>query len=711
MDSSIPSQATPMDEAQPIDPSELGTFITDVNIAKHLTDEELTTIGYDCKQGFESDHQSRSEWEECIDEWTKLAMQHRETKNYPWPNASNIKYPILSTASMQFNARAYPSLVPADGKVVKGKVVGKDPEGTEGDKADRVATYMSWQFMHEMECWDEDMDRLLMMLPILGTMFKKTYWCADDKMIKSELVLPKNLVVNNWAQSIEKAERVSEIIEMSERVLLERQRSKSFLDVDLGQPVAESRDEHNNNPRVDETTPYILIEQHTFLDLDHDGYKEPYIVTFHKHTGKVLRIFARFEEDGIQFSDGSGSQSDDGSQGSGKQVVKITPVQYYTKYSFVPNPNGSFYDIGFGVLLGPINEAVNSVINQLVDAGTLSNMQSGFIGKGLRIKVGDARFQPGEWKPVASTGQDLKSQIVPLPAKEPSNVLFELMGSLITSGKELASVAEIFVGKMPGQNTPATTTMATIEQGMKVFTAVYKRVYRAMDKEFKKVYKLNGVYLEKDTANVLSGGTMQPEDFQQDYNICPGADPTAMSSTEKLMKAQGLMEMLPNFGPMMNPVEVLERILIAQDQPNWQKLVSAQVLQTGQPPPPQPDPKVQAIQAKAQTDQQKVQLDAQMMQFKAQLEQRDQQFQQQMEGQKQAQEMQFQQVMAAIKAHGLEMEARAKVASTIMQAHAQAQVHEQSMTQNAEMHKEKLTQARQISASQQKTSGPGGSKK
>ena len=422
-------------------------FITAVNIADHLTDEQLAQIGNECKTGFDLDLASREEWEQDLDSWTMLAMQIRERKSFPWANASNIKYPLLSIASMQFNARAYPSLIPADGKIVKGKIIGNDPDGSKGDKATRVAEYMSYQFMHEMDGWDEEMDKLLMMLPIVGTVFKKTYWDGGIKTIKSTLVLPKNLVVNNSALSLETAERASEMIELSPRLLEERKRQEVFLNVDLGSPIAK-------NSVSDETTPYNLIEQHTYLDLDEDGYREPYIVTFQKETGKVVRITARYEQDGITLDDK-------------KKVVRIEPTQYYTKYSFVPNPDGSFYDVGFGVLLGPLNESVNTLINQLVDAGTLSNMQSGFIGKGLRIKMGENKFQPGEWKPVASTGSDLKNQIVPLPAKEPSSVLFQLMGSLITSGKELASVAEIFVGKMPGQNTPATTTMATIEQGMK----------------------------------------------------------------------------------------------------------------------------------------------------------------------------------------------------------------------------------------------------
>lgn len=687
---------TPTDEMplQDTNKSKLGLFVNEVNIAESLDDDELVKIGQTCKQGFDVDYRSRDLWEKDIDAWTKLAMQIREPKSFPWPNASNVKYPILSTASMQFNARAYPSLIPSDGKVVKGKVLGKDPDGKKGDKADRVATYMSYQFMHEFVGWDEDMDRLLMMLPIVGTMFKKTYWCGPEKSIKSELVLPKNLIVNNWAKSLETAERTSEVLEMSQRVLKEHQLSGQYLDIELGEPTHENKDDSIS--LIDDTTPYKLIEQHTFLDLDEDDYSEPYIVTFHKETGKVLRIVARYTDKDITMN--------------GNKVIRIEPNQFYTKFSFVPNPDGSFYDIGFGVLLGPLNEAVNTLVNQMVDAGTLSNMQGGFIGKGLRLRAGQEKFQPGEWKPVPSTGDDLRKQIVPLPAKEPSNVLLQLMGNLVTATKELASVAEIFVGKMPGQNTPATTTMATIEQGMKVFTAVYKRIYRALDKEFKKVYKLNGDYLNPQTYASVLDIPVGPDDFDaQNYDVCPGADPTAVSQTEKLLKAQGLMELLPSGA--LDPIEVIKRILQAQEQPNWESLFSKEVQQSGQLQP-KPDPKMQELQMKSQMDQQKFAAEQQKNAQDQALQERDQQFQHMMSAQKQNQDARHTQVITAIEAasklHADQAAVQGQAMKAAQQATQNAQQHGQQMVMNQQTHNQKLQQLKETSQlSQNKTSSPG----
>jgi chaperonin GroES len=668
----------------------LGVLLEAVNIAKELDQDLLNKIGNEAFEGFTHDLQSREEWDRHIDEWIKLAKQTIEPKTYPWPRASNVKYPLLSTAAMQFAARAYPSLVPANGRVVNAKAIGKDPTGQKSQVAEAVSLYMSWQLLREMDGWEEEMDKLLIMLPIVGTMFKKTYWDPMNEKNCSKLVLPKNLVVNYWAKSLKDAERISEILEMSPRKVKERQQSKLWLDVDLGEaPQPETK--KPNSPSVqDETTPYTIIEQHTFLDLDEDGYKEPYIVTFHKESKKVLRIAARFDETTI-------SIADDGS------LRKIEPIQYYTKFGFIPNPDGGFYDIGFGVLLGPINESVNTLINQLVDAGALNNLQSGFLGKGLRLRMGETRFQPGEWKVVNSTGDDLKKQIVPMPSKEPSNVLFQLMGALITSGKELASVAEIFVGKTPGQNTPATTTMATIEQGMKVFTAVYKRIYRALNEEFEKLARLNYLYVNPATYVDVVDMEVNPTDFDLKLNnIFPGADPTAVSQTEKLLKAQGLMELLPS--GVLDPVKVVMRILDAQEQPNWEELLNPQVAQTGQLPPPPPDPKLLEMQMKGQMEQQKIQMQSQAQQQKMELEARDKAVQLAMKQREHAQEMQHKVQMANIQA------AEAVHKQRIFSAEAQAEMN-QKLIHSEEEHQVKLRQQKETSAQKAKEAKKGVTKK
>ncbi len=674
---SMPAESTPTDAQAGQDTKSLRVLLESVNIAEKLDKEQLEKISQQVSEGYEYDLQTRSDWEKNIDLWTDLALQVKEQKNWPWQGASNVKYPLLSTAAMQFNARSYPSLVPSTGQVVKAEVIGKDPSGEKLGQAQRISTFMSYQLLHEMDGWEEDMDKLLIMLPIVGTLFKKTYYNSTLKHNISELVLPKDLVVNYWAKSLESAERVSQRLLLNKRQIKERQLQGLYLeDVELGDPVLLTPEKTNAIVKQDNTLPYEIVEQHTYYDMDDDGYSEPYVITFERSSKKILRIAARFDESTI-------FTNEDG------ELQKIDPIQYFTKFSFIPNPDGGFYDIGFGLLLSPINESVNTLINQLIDSGTLNNLQGGFLGKGLKLKLGEQRWTPGEWKTLNTTADDLRKQILPLPTKEPSNVLFELMGTLITSGKELASVAEIFVGKMPGQNTPATTTMATIEQGMKVFTAVYKRIFRSLKEEYKKLFKLNSIYLDPAKYASVMDIQVLPEDFDvASYNVCPSADPATPTQTERLMKAQGLLELLP-LGTL-DPLEVTKRVLEAQEQPSFEQLFHPSIKQTGQFQPP-PDPKLQEMEMKGQMEERKAALKEQEMAFKSELAARDQQFKQAMESQRMAQDMQYKameaKLDAAINIHKqriFEASERAKTQQTLVQ---NEQTHIQNMRQKEEQSK------------------------
>jgi len=640
---------------------QLEKYIESTNIARELDEDTLKKIGDDVVRGFDVDIQSRSEWERNVDNWIDLAKLVSEKKTYPWPGAANIKYPLLATAAMQFAARAYPSLIPSNNNVVKCRVVGSDPDGQKADRAKRISKYMSYQVMDEMPDWEEEMDKLLITLPIVGTCFKKTYWDSERSVNCSKLIPPKQLVINYWAKSVEDAERITEWFPLSERKLKEKQLADLYLDITLQEPSAiyEPGQKIGTSdlrvPEEDETTPYYILEQHTYLDLDKDGYAEPYIVTVEYGSKKVLRIVARYTANGIVLNEDN-------------KLCRIEPVEYYTKFPFIPNPDGSIYDLGFGRLLCPINESVNTLLNLLVDSGALSNLQAGFIGKGLKIKMGSENFRPGEWKAVNAIGDDLKKQIFPLPVREPSEVLFKLLDLLVKSGKELASVAEIFVGKMPGQNTPATTTMATIEQGMKVFTAVYKRVFRAMSKEFRKIYKLNRDYANPEEYIDVIDEQIQQSDFEGPENdIIPAADPQAATSTEKQAKVESLLQLM-GLGTL-DPNEVTKRALEAQEQPNIEALFRKE--------PPAPDPKVQAIQMKAQLDQQKGQNDIQIAQMKAQMEQASKE-----------QELIYEQRIKELELKFKAMEAMLKMRASQAEANAsmqqQAQQHSLNMaTQHA----------------------------
>jgi chaperonin GroES len=402
----------------------------------------------------------------------------------------------------------------------------------------------------------------------------------------SELVLPKDLVVNYHAKSLEKASRKTHLLWLTPTEIKERQQSGIYieLDTDLGPGTVAQKSagvqDKTQPPSNDDEAPRCILEQHTRLDLDEDGYKEPYVVTVDLETRQPLRIFPRFRKQDVHLK-----------VDNPNKIAFIKATEYFTKYDFLPNPDGGFYGVGFGLLLGSLNESANSLINMLLDSGALNNLQAGFLSKGLRVgKSGPIKLGPGEWMWVNNTGDDLKKGIFPLPTKEPSNVLFQLLGTIVQSGKELASIAEIFTGKMPGQNTPASTTMATIEQGLKVFTSIYKRIYRSLGKEFEKLFELNSIYLdtgeikftyEKD--GVVTDETISAQLYQSaKVKIVPAADPNMVSETQKLIKFQGLLELM-QFGTM-NPQEVTKRGLEMQGQTGISKLMEA-------PPPPE-DPKI-----------------------------------------------------------------------------------------------------------------------
>ena len=688
----------PLDQGVTEEQLNIDRLLETTNIAEHLSEDKLKEIGTKVIEGYKLDKESKRKWDDDVDAWIKLAAQIKENRTWPWPRASNVKYPLLSTAAMQFAARAYPALVPADGKVVQMKVVGSDPMGQKANLADKLAKHMNFQLLEDMPDWEEEMDKLLIQLPVIGCLFKKTYFDDVVKSSRSCLLGPKDLIVNYWARSLEDASRVTEVLQMTKNDIATMKAAGLYLDVDLGDPspLATLRPTTfdvvgNVQPATpDDTTPYILLEQHRYEDLDDDGYAEPYIVTVDEAQGRVLRIVARWDSDGI-------------SKNAKGDVVCIKPVGYFTKFGFLPNPDGGFYDIGFGHLLGPLNEAANSIINQLVDAGTLSNLQSGFMGKGLRTKQGETRLAPGEWRHVNATGDDLRKQIVPLPANEPSDVLFKLLGLVIESTEKLASVAEIFVGKMPGQNTPATTTMATIEQGMKVFTAIYKRVYRSLTKEYKKIFRLNSIYEEniKKALHVLDEPIVRTDYDEKAYNVCPTADPTAVSSTQKLLKAQGLMELL-QLGTL-NPIEVTKRILDAQEQPNPEAL-----LRQGPPPP---DPKTQQIQMQMQADQESHQADMALTKLKVAQEAmklENEKHRQAMDNHRQAMQDQLDQMKVLVGFMQDEAKHKQDLAHEA-QSHAQDMVHGEQdhamkLKQGDEAHKAKLQQQKEKPSAKKGTS-------
>ncbi len=565
------------------------------NIAEMMDDVQLTTIGHKVVQEFDMDKESRQDWEYKMDESMKLALQVVEQKSFPWAGASNVKFPLITIAALQFHARAYPALIPSK-DIVKCRVNGADPTGEKTARARRVEDHMSYQLLEEDEAWEDQMDKVLITTPIIGCSFKKSYWSPRTKTNVSEMVLAKDLVVDYWTKSLETANRITHILYLSKNDVRERTLRGLYTETDLGQAKSlepnETRDKAQgvHPASQDPDTPYEILEQHRYLDLDGDGYSEPYIVTVHKESKKVLRIVANYFDSGIEKKNG--------------HIVFITPEQYFTKYSFIPSPDGGFYDLGFGVLLGPLNESINTIINQLIDAGTMANTAGGFLGRGLKIRGGNQSFAPLEWKHVETTGDDIRKNVFPLPVREPSQVLMSLLSLMINYGERIGSATDAMVGENPGQNTPAETSRNMVEQGMKIFSGIFKRVHRSLKQEFKKQYRLNQLYLPKETK--FGGKATIIEDYQGDVSdISPASDPNVVSDSQRVNQASAVLA-AAHQSPGYNLYEVNRRYLEALKVPNLDK-----VLPDPKGPeaiPPAPNPKMQIEQIKAQTKQADMQL-------------------------------------------------------------------------------------------------------
>lgn len=327
--------------------------------------------------------------------------------------------------------------------------------------------------------------------------------------------------------------------------------------------------------------------------MDGDGYQEPYIVTIEKESRKVVRIVARYDESGI-------IRAVDGS------IIRIKPIGYFTKFYFFPSLDGSYYPLGFGQLLGPGNEIINTTTNQLLDAGSLNNAGGGFIDSNVKLiggrNSGNITFKLGEYKKVQLNGDDIRKMIYDRPTKEPSQVLYQLLDLIIKSNKELSSVAEIFSGQMPAAGTPATTTMAAIEQGMKTFTTIYMRIHNSLKMEYRKMRRLNRIYLpEKAYYTVLDNPkAIAREDYDDsDCDVIPVSNPNEVTDTMRLLKGESLMQLK---GQGLNDAEITKRYLEALHVPDADKILEVQE-------PQGPSMKEQIEMKKLEMEQQKIDIE------------------------------------------------------------------------------------------------------
>ena len=543
--------------------------IDKINLADDLDETKLAEIGRKIVFGYNIDEDSRKDWWKLTQEGLKIARQVAEKKSYPWAGAANIKYPLIATAAIQFAARAYPQIIQGT-DVVKAQMVGK-PSLDKENRAKRVGMHMSYQLLEQMEEWESDTDQLLTSLPVVGMYFRKTYYDTLLKRNRSIGISPENLVVNQKITDLKTARRITEKINLYKNEVIERERAGIYVE-----KINESMQQNDEEDKAE-----LFLEQHCWLDLDEDGYDEPYIVTVHEDSQKVCRVVARYDLDGIILTD------------KGK-VKKITPVDYYTDFGFLPDPAGNYYKMGFAHLLGPINETINVTINQLLDAGHLANCQGGFLGSGVRLKGGVLRVKPNEWIPIDVPGAALRDNIFPLPVRDPSPVLFQLLGLLTETGMKLAAVSETMTGEAPGQNTPATTVLAMIEQGLKVFTSIYKRVFRSLKLEYKKLYRLNRLYMDDvEYIRVLDD---QMAVFQQDYaaddlDIVPVADPTISSEAQRLARAQAMLNSLQYNPTKGGKIGILRYYYEAIGVPDVDKFLPPKEVEglVNSPEPPNPD--------------------------------------------------------------------------------------------------------------------------
>jgi len=576
------------DERPAMPPEAFIAYVTGSdNFAVEMDEARLSEIGQEVVANFDTDKESMQEWLDRSAKAIDLAQLVKEDKDYPFKGASNIKYPLITSAALQFNARAYPAIVPSS-DVVKAKVWGPDKQGLKAARGERVASYMTWQLLCEVEEWEKQMDTLLVQLPIVNDMFRKVW--HDGERVRTKLIEPGKCILNAKAATLTDAPRVSEELDLFPHEIAERILDGRFVEFEY-----EDADDNED--------PQCFIEMHCRLDLDDDEYPEPYIVTVHKETSTVVRLVADFDPEDVRYLTEAKVDFQPvpvidqmtGQTGMVMQQVqtedkvgikKIARNHYFVHYQFMPAMDGRLLGLGLGTLMSDIASAVNSSINMLVDAGHYASLGGGFIGAEFRIRGGNARLRPGEYKMVQGSGDDVRKAIVDKTFPGPDATMFQMLGLLIDAGKEISSTKDIITSDNASQMT-ATTAMALIEQGMKVFTASYKRIYRSLKREFRLIADINARTLDPQKyAAFLEEPADPSKDFSAgDMDISPVADPTAVTKMQEMAKAQLLLELAGK--GLVNPVAAGQRIMEAASIANVEELM------------PQQDPEVQQMQKMA----------------------------------------------------------------------------------------------------------------
>jgi len=538
-----------IDEAQ-VEEEEQVPF--EANLAEYLDDYVLGSISKKLISDVDSDKESRKEWMKTYTDGLKyLGMRFDEQRSQPFEGSSGVIHPILAESVTQFQAQAYKELLPAQGPV-KTQIIGQRNANTEM-QAERVSEFMNYYIMNEMPEYDPELDQLLFYLPLSGSAFKKVYYDASKRRPVSKFIPAEDLLVPYEATDLLSAERVTHIVSMSSNEVRKLQLSGFYMDTELTGNDVEIRDSVSEEidkiqgmePEYGNDEQRKLYEIHTvediegFEDLDENGeptgLKLPYIITIDESSQTVLSIRRNYEpEDPIR-----------------------NKINYFVQYKFLPGLG--FYGLGLSHMIGGLSKATTSILRQLIDAGTLSNLPAGFKARGIRIRDEASPLQPGEFRDVDAPGGALRDSLMPLPYKEPSSVLFSLLGLLVQSGQRFASIADMNVGDSNAAM-PVGTTVALLEKGTKVMSAIHKRLHYSQKSEFKILARVFGEFLPPVYPYETGSGSreIKLEDFDRKVDIIPVSDPNIFSMSQRVVLAQELLAMVQSNPEIHGPQGLYE---------------------------------------------------------------------------------------------------------------------------------------------------------
>ena len=501
----------------------------DMNIAEVLDDDTLNLISSELRQAFEDDKASRKDWEETYKKGLDLLGFKYTERSQPFQGASSVTHPMLSEAITQFQAQAYKELLPSGGPV-NTQILGNTSTQKE-EQAQRIKDFMNYQITYEMEEYDPDMDSLLFYLPLSGSAFKKVYYDDGLGRAVSKFVPSDDLYVPYQTTDFPSCERITHVVRRTKNDITKMQVAGMYRDVNLSvlnneTALQEEEAKLSGIRKSYHDEDYQLLEMHVDLNIEgidsEDGIKVPYIVTIDEGSSNVLSIYRNYDEQ------------------DGKQKKR----QYFVHYKFLPG--FSFYGFGLIHMLGGLSRTATAALRQLLDAGTLSNLPAGFKARGLRVADDDTPLQPGEFRDVDAPGGSLREGLVPLPYKEPSGTLFQLLGFCVEAGSRFAAVADQKVGDAAQAGAPVGTTMALMERGARVMSAIHKRLHYAQKIEFKLLAKIFAESLDPQYPYEVGTDQIQglkQSDFSKDIDIIPVSDPNIFSMAQRVTLAQTQLQL------------------------------------------------------------------------------------------------------------------------------------------------------------------------